>query len=152
MEIQFSEITECGQVSVTEINRLLCQLSPHATPISEKQMKEIISAPNSHMFVLLEREKVIGMVTIGTYQTPTGRKAWIEDVVVDEIYRGHGYGRLLIERAIHFINQSRETTLMLTSRPEREAANKLYQSIGFTRKQTNVYKMEFGKRKISQRS
>ena len=83
------------------------------------------------------------MVTLCIYQSPTGRKAWIEDVVVDQNYRGKGYGKVMIEKVIEQCRNRGNVTLMLTSRPSRVAANQLYKSLGFETKETNVYKMSF---------
>ena len=81
------------------------------------------------------------MLTVGVYLSPTGSKAWIEDVVVDDMFRGRGLGRKLVTHAIDYCKSQNINTLMLTSNPKRVAANALYQSLGFERKETNVYKM-----------
>jgi ribosomal protein S18 acetylase RimI-like enzyme len=81
------------------------------------------------------------MLTVGIYHSPTGGKAWIEDVVVDENFRGQGLSKLLVLHAIEFVKSQHIPLLMLTSNPSRIAANKLYQSMGFERKETNVYRM-----------
>ncbi len=82
-----------------------------------------------------------GMLTVGIYVSPTGSKAWIEDVVIDEALRGYGLGRVLVEHAIDFCKREGIDTVYLTSNPKRIAANGLYQSVGFERKETNMYKM-----------
>ena len=79
------------------------------------------------------------MVTLCIYQSPTGRKAWIEDVVVDQNYRGKGYGKVMIEKVIEQCRNRGNVTLM----PSRVAANQLYKSLGFETRETNVYKMSF---------
>jgi ribosomal protein S18 acetylase RimI-like enzyme len=81
------------------------------------------------------------MLTIGEYLAPTGRKVWIEDVVVDEAMRGRSLGRMLVEHAITYSKTTGGGTLMLTSRPSRIAANRLYRSCGFEPKETNMYRM-----------
>lgn len=141
-EPTFIEVTASRQVSVEDINRLLHQLSPNSSPIGERELEEIIHSADSHLFILREEAKVIGMATIAIYRTPTGRKAWLEDVVVDEDFRGHQYGRLIVEKALRYVEDMGDTTLMLTSRPQRVAANRLYQECGFERKETNVYRMK----------
>ena len=78
-----------------------------------------------------------------SYLTPTGIKHWIEDVVVDDQFRGRSLGRKLIEHAIKELSTAGKSSLMLTSNPTRVAANQLYQSVGFEQKETNVYKMTF---------
>ena len=71
------------------------------------------------------------------------KEAWIEDVVVDQNYRGKGYGKVMIEKVIEQCRNKGNVTLMLTSRPSRIVANQLYQSLGFEKRETNVYKMKF---------
>ena len=138
--LAFNEITDCRQVGTKDINRLLVQLSPTAAPIGMKELKEIVADANSQLFVLRVGDSVAGMVTVGTYMSPTGRKAWIEDVVVDKGFRGQGLGKMLVEEATRRTGLAGKMTLMLTSRPQRVAANRLYQSTGFERKETNVYR------------
>lgn len=82
------------------------------------------------------------MLTIGTYDIPTGTKAWIEDVVVDESQRGKGFGAVLTLYAINYSKTLGTRSVNLTSRPSRAAANKLYQKIGFKQYMTNVYKYQ----------
>ena len=79
----------------------------------------------------------------GGWGNTTGGKAWIEDVVVDEAFRGQGLSKQLVAHAIEFTQSKRIPSLMLTSNPKRIAANKLYQAMGFSRKETNVYRMKF---------
>ena len=86
------------------------------------------------------------MITTGSYEAPTGRKTWIEDVVVDEKFRGAGLGRKMLQDMLDKLSLEENTTLMLTSNPKRIAANALYKSLGFTPKETNVYKMEIKKK------
>ena len=139
----FTEVKELCQTSISDINRLLCQLSASCPAMTEDALSELITAPQSHLFVLREGEKTVGMLTLAFYPAPTGRKAWIEDVVVDRNYRGKGYGKLMIEKVIEQCRKRGEVTLMLTSRPSRVVANQLYQSLGFEKRETNVYKMGF---------
>ena len=81
------------------------------------------------------------MLTLAHYMAPTGRKLWVEDVVVDSSLRGKSIGRALVQ---HAIEKAKEIggTLMLTSKPARVAANALYRSSGFEQKETNVYRMK----------
>lgn len=82
------------------------------------------------------------MTTLAVYRTPSGTKAWIEDVVVDGSMRGKSLGRALLDHAMGYARRMSPATLMLTSRPSRAAANALYLAAGFESKQTNVYKIE----------
>ena len=122
--------------------RLLRQLTTRDVVLSEEGYNELVASPSSKLFLLLRDDEVVGMLTVGMYASPTGTKAWIEDVVVDEAMRGRSIGRLLVNSAIEYAKTLGGGTLMLTSRPSREAANALYRSCGFVFKETNNYKME----------
>ena len=124
--------------------RLLGQLTTRSISFTEEDYRRQLASPHSPLFLLLEDDNVIGMLTVGTYLSPTGSKAWIEDVVVDDAYRGQGLGRMLVEHAIAYCKEQGIDTLMLTSNPKRIAANALYQSLGFECKDTNVYRMKIG--------
>lgn len=140
--LTFTEVTDYRQVCAEDINRLLLQLSPTSAPIGDGELKKMVDMPSTRLFVLRKGVTTVGMASIGIYQTPTGRKAWLEDVVVDEAFRGQGLGKMLVQKVIGHIGQAGDMTLMLTSRPQRLAANSLYRSIGFERKETNVYRMK----------
>ena len=126
------------------ITHLLSQLSSRAITFTEDDYRQQLASPHSPLFLLLDGNAVIGMLTVGIYLSPTGSKAWIEDVVVDKAYRGQGLGKMLVAHAIDYCKMQHIATLMLTSKPQRIAANALYQSLHFERKETNVYKMEMG--------
>ena len=121
--------------------RLLGQLTTRSISFSEADYRALIASSNNPLFLLEDDGGVIGMLTVGVYLSPTGSKAWIEDVVVDDMFRGRGLGRKLVTHAIDYCKSQNINTLMLTSNPKRVAANALYQSLGFERKETNVYKM-----------
>ena len=142
--MKIKEITEYHPEIKNTVDSLLSLLLGTPAPISELQLKAIITSNNSHLFFALDdHDACMGMLTIGIYHAPTGKKAWIEDVVVSENYQRQGVGRKLIEFAIQFAKQQHVDLLMLTSRPEKVAANNLYKNIGFEKKETNVYKMVF---------
>ena len=125
------------------MQRFLDQLTSSPMTLSEEMFNQLLASPNSHLFFLLKDEQIAGMLTVGIYHSPTGGKAWIEDVVVDESFRGQGLSKLLVAYAIEFTKSKQLPSLMLTSNSKRVAANKLYQTMGFERKETNVYRMCF---------
>ena len=125
------------------IQHFLNQLTPEPMTFTESMFKELLASTNSYLFFLMQKEKIAGMLTVGIYHSPTGGIAWIEDVVVDEAFRGQGLSKLLVNHAIEFVKSQHIPLLMLTSNPSRIAANKLYQAMGFERKETNVYRMGF---------
>ena len=139
--IKIERITSADSSTAEAISLLLKQLSSQEFIFTERELAALINDPSSTLFLLYAEGKIAGMLTLGTYLSPTGRKAWIEDVVVDSAYRGKGYGKMLVEHAIEYARTLSPCTLMLTSNPARIAANELYRASGFEQKITNVYKM-----------
>ena len=125
------------------MQRFLDQLTTNPMTLTESMFRQLVESANSHLFFLIKDEQIAGMLTVGIYYSPTGGKAWIEDVVVDEAFRGQGLSKLLVAHAIEFTKSQQIPSLMLTSNPKRIAAHKLYQKMGFERKETNVYRMKF---------
>lgn len=142
--MKIKEVTSFSKKTILVIDQLLTLLFDKNRSISKQTLEEIISAENSHLFFAFDRdENCMGMITVGIYVSPSGKKSWIEDVVVGKKYRGRGIGRKLTEHAIDFVKKKGVELLMLTSNPRRIAANKIYSGLDFERKETNVYKMEF---------
>lgn len=140
-DIKIFEATTAENVYVDAINRLLVQLSSSPVLFTHGKLEDIVASSSSHLFFAEHAGEIVGMLTIGEYLAPTGRKVWIEDVVVDEAMRGRSLGRMLVEHAITYSKTTGDGTLMLTSRPSRIAANRLYRSCGFEPKETNMYRM-----------
>ncbi len=140
MKIQ--EITNYSPEIEEAINKFLSQLIENSILITQRQVESIIWDSNSHLFFGINKDgDYTGMLTVGIYSSPTGKKAWIEDVVVDEKYRGQGIGIDLTKFAIQFAKDQQAAVVMLTSKPARISANNLYKKIGFQLKETNVYRM-----------
>lgn len=139
--IKIERITSADSSTAKAISLLLKQLSSQEFTFTESELAALINDPSSTLFLLFAEDKIAGMLTLGTYLSPTGRKAWIEDVVVDSQERGKGYGKMLVEHAIEYARTLSPCTLMLTSNPARIAANELYRASGFEQKITNVYKI-----------
>lgn len=141
------EVTQAEPAVESAISRLVIQLTGQSSPAMSERIRTLLAEANSHLFVAEDDNgRCIGMITIGIYTSPTGKKAWIEDVVVDESARGLGIGKELMRFAMTFAGEQQADTLMLTSNPTRIAANSLYQQLGFQRKETNVYRMAFNTR------
>jgi ribosomal protein S18 acetylase RimI-like enzyme len=106
------------------------------------QLEEIIADSATTVFAARDGETIVGLLTLVVFRIPTGVRAWIEDVVVDDRARGKGVGGALSHAALSTARQRGARTVDLTSRSSREAANRLYQRIGFVRRDTNVYRYE----------
>lgn len=122
--------------------QLLQQLVSVCNLPDENEFSQIIESENSHLFLAeLNENEIIGMVSVGSYRTPSGPKFWIEDVVVDKNHTGKGYGKQLVLYAIKFSESSGAKDIFLTSRNSRIFANRLYQKLGFIKQETNKYKL-----------
>jgi ribosomal protein S18 acetylase RimI-like enzyme len=119
---------------------LIPQLSKSNPPPSRADLNAIIASEASVLFIARVNGKIAGALTLATFRIPTGVRAWIEDVVVDADARGHGLGEALNMAAIAEARSRGAITVELTSRPSREAANRLYQRIGFVQRETNIYR------------
>lgn len=122
------------------VNRLLPQLDPNVATPSEEFLREILGSEGITLLTAEEEGEIAGMLTLARYPNITGMKFWIEDVVVDENFRGKSIGEKIIIAALEHARYLGAKEVKLTSRPFREAANRLYQKAGFERVETNVYK------------
>ena len=125
---------------LTALHHLVPQLSSSATPMTVDELTEVVDAPATMLFVARLDGQIVGCLTLVVFRLPTGLRAWIEDVIVDDSARGHGVGVALNEAAIAAAVARGSRTVDLTSRPSREAANRLYQRLGFVARDTNVYR------------
>jgi len=125
---------------VGSFERLIPQLSSSSPPPGRAHLEALVASGDTVLFVARIDGRIIGSLTLAFYRIPTGLKAWIEDVVVDGDARGHGVGELLSRAAIDEARSRGSKDVSLTSRPSREAANRLYQRIGFKARETNVYR------------
>lgn len=135
--------TEATPELIEAFARLIPQLSKSSPPPSADELREMIESPASDVLIARVDGQVAGTLTLVTFRIPTGVRAWIEDVVVDDAARGHGVGDALNKFALQLARDKGAKTVDLTSRPSREAANRLYQRIGFRPRQTNVYRFSF---------
>jgi ribosomal protein S18 acetylase RimI-like enzyme len=129
---------------VAAVGGLIPQLSSTSPAPSKEALGRIVDAPGATLFVARSDSHVVGMLTLITFEIPTAVRAWIEDVVVDEAARGQGVAAALVEAALERAAAQRARTVDLTSRPDREAANRLYLRMGFETRATNVYRHGLG--------
>ncbi len=126
--------------------RLVPQLSRSSPPPGRAEVEEMVQAPGTRVLVarLGPGGPIVGTLTLVVFRIPTGVRAWIEDVVVDESTRGRGVGEALSRRAIEVAREAGARTVDLTSRPSRQSANRLYRRLGFEPRDTNVYRYPLG--------
>ncbi len=140
-----AEITIADTVTddlVAAFDRLIPQLSSSSPPPGRDGLEAIVGNADAALFVARVDGAVVGSLTLAFYRIPTGLKAWIEDVVVDDVARGRGVGEALNRAAIEEARRRGAKDVSLTSRPSREAANRLYRRIGFEARETNVYRYD----------
>lgn len=137
------EATDANDELVSAFARLVPQLSSSSSPPAMSQVAEMIASPTTTVFLARNDDgTIVGTLTLVVFRIPTAIRAWIEDVVVDEDARGTGAGEALNRAALALARQKGAKTVDLTSRPGREAANRLYQRLGFKRRDTNVYRYD----------
>lgn len=138
---------------VAAMERLIPQLSRSTKPLTAEQTQALVDQDSVYLFVFrtdkpvtaadgneVEAGTILGMLSLATFAIPTGVRAWVEDVVVDAGTRGMGAGQQLVEAAVAHAQKIGARTVDLTSRPSREAANRLYRRCGFELRETNVYR------------
>lgn len=140
--VTVSEPTEVTEELVEAFAALIPQLSSSSPPTSRAELVEMIRSEADTLFVARDVDgRIVGTLTLAVFRIPTGVRAWIEDVVVDDGARGKGVGDALVDAAVIKARAAGAKTVDLTSRPSREAANRLYVRKGFELRTTNVYRI-----------
>ena len=122
---------------------LVPQLSRSNPPPSLAEVQAMLGHEAITQFVARDdRGVIVGVATLAVFPIPTARRAWIEDVIVDQSSSGQGIGRMLTEAMLERARELGCATVDLTSRPSREAANHLYQKVGFVERDTNIFRFE----------
>lgn len=142
MEIRIEVATSVTDELVAAFERLVPQLSSSSPPPTREHLARIVDSESCSLLIARDREQIVGSLTLVVFPIPTGARAWIEDVVVDSSVRGKGVGEALNLKALEIARAEGAVTVDLTSRPSREAANRLYQRIGFVKRDTNVYRYD----------
>lgn len=129
---------------IEALNSLLLQLNTSAKLLTKDNIREILDSPVNYLFVAKDSDTntIVGMLTLIIYRIPFAKKGIIEDVVVDEKWRRKGIGERLIAYAVKQARKEGVQYIDLTSNPTRDNGNKLYQRIGFKKRNTNVYRMK----------
>lgn len=135
-------LTDINEAILERMHHLMAQLCPACPSLNLNHYQELIDHPGTLLIVAKQEEIIVGSLTLAWYPIPTGLRMWIEDVVVDEASQGQKIGEQLVLFAIDQARKRGGRILDLTSRPNRLAANKLYQKLGFELRETNPYRLK----------
>ena len=138
--MRVERVTAVDQALVDAWAQLTPQLSSHEPPTAD-ELRDVVASERTHLLVARDdQDAIVGSLTLVLYRIPAGGlRGLVEDVVVDESARGRGVGEALTREAQRLASELGAAALQLTSRPAREAANRLYRRLGFERRETNVY-------------
>lgn len=131
---------------VESFQRLVPQLTDSNPPPARDDLLALVRSGCSTLLMARrpdQRGEIVGVLCLTVYRVPTGIRAVIEDVIVDESVRGRGIGEALVRRGLEIAREKGASGVTLTSNPKREAANRLYQRMGFARRETNTYIFKF---------
>ena len=140
MSVHVEIADEATQELLAGLNHLLPQLSTNAAALTTTDVEALVDSSSATVFIARDEGRIVGSLTLVVFPIPTGLRAWIEDVVVDEAARGKGVGEALTNAAIDESRRRHVRSIDLTTRPSREAANRLYARLGFELRETNVYR------------
>lgn len=142
--MHITELVEITDEVVAAFDHLVRQLSSSSPPPNADELSQMAADPNIVLFVARETDsgRIIGTLTLAFFRIPTGLQARIEDVIVDASARGAGIGEQLTNAAVNRAREAGAKAVGLTSRPSREAANRLYLRLGFEVRDTNVYRLK----------
>ncbi len=139
MTIEIRQITQVSDALEEAFARLMPQLSPRLGAPSREELRRVAGSETGELLAAVAGERIVGVLTLAWYDAPSGRKAWIEDVVVDGAARGCGAGDALVRAAVEHAARIGAGKVMLTSNPAREAARALYRTVGFEEVETTVF-------------
>jgi ribosomal protein S18 acetylase RimI-like enzyme len=142
--VQVEELTEVTDEVVEAFARLLPQVSRSAVPLDRAALTAIAQSQAVTLLLARSGGQIIGSLSLAMFRVPSGLRAWIEDVVVDQEARRHGTGRALVSEALRIAAAAGVRTVDLTSRPARAAAGNLYEQAGFVLRDTRVYRHSLG--------
>jgi len=146
LEIDIAPVVTVTDELEAAFKHLVSQLTINHTPPTREELSEMIKSETSTTFIARLRDEnktVVGTLTLITYRVPTGLRARIEDVIVDESFRRQGVAKALILYSLNVAQNAGADGVALTSNPQRIEANNLYQRMGFKRWETYLYFYKF---------
>jgi len=145
MKVYIEQLKTFNKEDLASVNKLLKQLDSDAFVLTKAEVREMIDSPANYLFIARKKDnrEMIGMITLIAYRIPVWKKGWIEDLVVDKDYRNKGIATKLINHAIEKAKNEGVLSLNLTShRTKKVEANKFYESLGFKKRDTNIYRIK----------
>lgn len=142
MTVEIRRITQVSDALEEAFARLMPQLSPRLGAPSREVLRRVAGSETGELLAAVAGERIVGVLTLAWYDAPSGRKAWIEDVVVDAAARGRGIGEALVREALALACREGVARVMLTSNATRRAAHRLYERMGFVRYETDCFRLD----------
>ena len=142
MTLRVEVATSATAEMLAALHVLVPLLSSSAAPLSESELEDIVSSKATTLLLAYDNDAIVGTLSLAIFRTPSGLRAWIEDVIVDQAARGSGVGRALVSAAITYAENEHVRTIDLTSRPSRASAHRLYERMGFVVRETNNYRLD----------
>ena len=142
MTVEIRRITEVSDALEEAFARLMPQLSPRLGAPSREELRRVAGSETGALLAAVAGERIVGVLTLAWYDAPSGRKAWIEDVVVDAATRGRGIGEALVREALALARREGVARVMLTSNATRRASHRLYERMGFVRYETDCFRLD----------
>lgn len=143
-EIKIEPLQHFSTEDADAIRALVLKLGKRSKPLPDEDVRTLIESPVTTILVARdENKKLIGMVTVAVYRIPYLWKAYLDDLIVDETYRGKGIGTKLLEAAVEFARNKGAAYIDFTSHPSRVKANELYERLGFKKKESNTYRLAY---------
>jgi ribosomal protein S18 acetylase RimI-like enzyme len=144
--MRIETVKEATAELLDAFQRLIPQLTKNPPCLSRDEITALVKSTCSTLLVArADNDSIVGVLSLAVYRVPTGIRSIIEDVIVDESARGQGIGEALTRRALEVAKSAGAAHVTLTSNPKREAANRLYQRMGFAKRETNAYIYEIKK-------
>lgn len=149
-DIVIERISEFSPEIADTVRHLTKQLVSNYKPLTDHEFREIIQSPQSFLFIAREvsTDKVAGMIMAIIYRIPDSKKAYFDDLIVDDQFRKRGVATLLLEKAVATAKEHKASYIELTSNPKRIAAIRLYEKVGFKKRDTNVYRLTFNHEEV----
>lgn len=142
MTVEIRRITQVSDALEEAFARLMPQLSPRLGAPSREVLRRVAGSETGALLAAVAGERIVGVLMLAWYDAPSGRKAWIEDVVVDAATRGRGIGEALVREALALARREGVARVMLTSNATRRAAHRLYERMGFVRYETDCFRLD----------